>query len=77
MTHKLSKIRLSNVVIYIVFTQVLAVVFLNIQSYSSGTRPWNRQAGEQRLDDGLLEVKRGLEAEATYLLENRGWTTAS
>lgn len=36
--------------------KVLAVIFLNIQTYSSGTRPWNRQFGEQRLDDGLLEV---------------------
>ena len=25
-------------------------------SYSSGTRPWNRQFGEQRMDDGLIEV---------------------
>ena len=36
--------------------KVLAVIFLNIHHYSSGTRPWNRQFGEQRLDDGLLEV---------------------
>lgn len=36
--------------------KVQAVIFLNIQTYSSGTRPWNRQVGEQRLDDGLLEV---------------------
>ena len=36
--------------------QVHSVVFSNIPSYSSGTRPWSRQFGEQRLDDGLIEV---------------------
>lgn len=36
--------------------RVHSVVFSNIPSYSSGTRPWNRQCGEQRLDDGLIEV---------------------
>ena len=36
--------------------KVHSVVFSNIPSYSSGTRPWNRQFGEQRLDDGLIEV---------------------
>ena len=36
--------------------RVHSVVFSNIPSYSSGTRPWNRQCGEQRLDDGRIEV---------------------
>ena len=36
--------------------KVHSVVFSNIPCYSSGTRPWNRQCGEQRLDDGLIEV---------------------
>jgi len=36
--------------------KVHSVVFSNIPSYSSGTRPWNRQFGDQRLDDGLIEV---------------------
>merc|ERR1719228_412030 len=36
--------------------RVHSVVFSNIPSYSSGTRPWNRQFGEQRLDDGFIEV---------------------
>ena len=36
--------------------KVHSVVFSNIPSYSSGTRPWSRQFGEQRLDDGLIEV---------------------
>lgn len=36
--------------------KVHSVVFSNIPSYSSGTRPWNRQCGEQKLDDGFIEV---------------------
>jgi hypothetical protein len=33
--------------------QVHSVMFLNIQFYSSGTRPWNRQFGDQKL--GMTE----------------------
>jgi len=33
-----------------------SVLFLNIKSYSGGTRPWNRKNGQQDMSDGLLEV---------------------
>jgi|688.fasta_scaffold2050650_1 hypothetical protein len=33
--------------------KVHSVMFLNIQFYSSGTRPWNRQFGDQKL--GMTE----------------------
>jgi len=36
--------------------KVHSVVFINIPCFSSGTKPWNRQFGEQKLDDGLIEV---------------------
>jgi len=36
--------------------KVHSVVFINIPCFSSGTRPWNRQNGDQKLDDGLIEV---------------------
>ncbi|XP_047476700.1 eye-specific diacylglycerol kinase-like [Penaeus chinensis] len=37
--------------------KVHAVVFLNIPSYGSGTRPWNRGSGiDQATDDGIIEV---------------------
>ena len=36
--------------------KVHSVVFCNSPSYGSGTRPWNRQYGEQKLDDGFIEV---------------------
>jgi len=33
-----------------------SVLFLNIKSFSGGTRPWNRKNGVQDMSDGLLEV---------------------
>lgn len=36
--------------------RVHSVLFANIPSFGSGTRPWNRACGEQRIDDGLIEV---------------------
>ena len=36
--------------------KVHSVVFCNSPSYGSGSRPWNRQYGEQKLDDGFIEV---------------------
>ena len=36
--------------------KVHSVLFLNVPSFGSGTRPWNSAAGAQRLDDGLIEV---------------------
>ena len=36
--------------------KVHSVLFLNIQCFGSGTRPWNSANGCQKLDDGLIEV---------------------
>ena len=36
--------------------KVHSVLFLNIQCFGSGTRPWNSSCGKQKLDDGLIEV---------------------
>ncbi|XP_050524780.1 eye-specific diacylglycerol kinase isoform X3 [Daktulosphaira vitifoliae] len=36
--------------------KVHAILFLNIPSYSGGTRPWNKSAGNNSTDDGLIEV---------------------
>jgi diacylglycerol kinase (ATP) len=36
--------------------RVHSVLFSNIPYFSSGTRPWNSSMGEQRIDDGLIEV---------------------
>ncbi len=36
--------------------RVHSVLFSNIPYFSSGTRPWNHSMGEQRIDDGLIEV---------------------
>ena len=33
-----------------------ALLFLNIKSYSGGTRPWKQRAGVQSAGDGLVEV---------------------
>ena len=33
-----------------------ALLFLNIKSYSGGTRPWKARAGVQSAGDGLVEV---------------------
>lgn len=33
-----------------------SIIFLNIKSFASGTRPWNRKAGKEDYSDGLLEV---------------------
>ncbi len=35
---------------------VHSVLFANIPSFGSGTRPWDLARGEQRVDDGLIEV---------------------
>jgi len=35
---------------------VHSVLFANIPSFGSGTRPWDPTKGEQRVDDGLIEV---------------------
>ncbi|XP_025411315.1 eye-specific diacylglycerol kinase isoform X2 [Sipha flava] len=36
--------------------KVHAILFLNIPSYGGGTRPWNKSAGNNATDDGLIEV---------------------
>ncbi|XP_050427698.1 eye-specific diacylglycerol kinase-like isoform X2 [Adelges cooleyi] len=36
--------------------KVHAILFLNIPSYGGGTRPWNKSAGNNSTDDGLIEV---------------------
>ena len=36
--------------------RVHSVLFANIPSFGSGTHPWNRSCGDQRMDDGLIEV---------------------
>ena len=36
--------------------KIHSVLFLNIQCFGSGTRPWNSANGCQKLDDGLIEV---------------------
>lgn len=36
--------------------RVHSVLFANIPSFGSGTHPWNRASGDQRMDDGLIEV---------------------
>jgi len=36
--------------------KVHTILFLNIPSYSGGTRPWNKSAGNNATDDGLIEV---------------------
>ena len=33
-----------------------ALLFLNIKSYSGGTRPWKHKSGVQSSGDGLVEV---------------------
>ena len=33
-----------------------ALLFLNIKSYSGGTRPWKQKSGAQSSGDGLVEV---------------------
>ena len=33
-----------------------ALLFLNIKSYSGGTRPWKQKSGVQSSGDGLVEV---------------------
>ena len=33
-----------------------ALLFLNIKSYSGGTKPWKQKAGVQSAGDGLVEV---------------------
>ncbi len=35
---------------------VHSVLFANIPSFGSGTRPWDPSKGEQKIDDGLIEV---------------------
>ncbi len=35
---------------------VHSVLFANIPSFGSGTRPWDPSRGDQRMDDGLIEV---------------------
>lgn len=51
--------------------RVHSVLFANIPSFGSGTRPWNPGAGEQRIDDGLIEVI-GLTTYTLPLLQARG-----
>ena len=36
--------------------RVHSVLFANIPSFGSGTRPWDNSKGDQRIDDGLIEV---------------------
>ena len=36
--------------------KVHSVLFANIPSFGSGTRPWDPSKGEQRMDDGMIEV---------------------
>jgi len=36
--------------------RVHSVLFANIPSFGSGTHPWNRACGDQRMDDGMIEV---------------------
>lgn len=36
--------------------RVHSVLFANIPSFGSGTHPWDRSKGDQRMDDGLIEV---------------------
>ena len=41
---------------------VHSVLFANIPSFGSGTRPWDNAKGDQRIDDGLIEVRINSEA---------------
>ncbi|CAB4067040.1 dgkA [Lepeophtheirus salmonis] len=54
--------------------RVHSVLFANIPSFGSGTRPWNRGNGEQRIDDGLIEVM-GLTTYQLPLLQAGGHAT--
>lgn len=36
--------------------RVHSVLFANIPSFGSGTRPWDPSKGDQRIDDGKIEV---------------------
>ena len=36
--------------------KIHSLLFLNVPCFGSGTRPWNRAHGVQKLDDGLIEV---------------------
>ena len=36
--------------------RIHSILFANIPSFGSGTRPWDPAKGEQKMDDGLIEV---------------------
>ena len=36
--------------------RVHSVLFANIPSFGSGPRPWDTSKGEQKIDDGVIEV---------------------
>ncbi|QQP49663.1 Diacylglycerol kinase [Caligus rogercresseyi] len=54
--------------------RVHSVLFANIPSFGSGTRPWNRGNGDQSIDDGLIEVM-GLTTYQLPLLQAGGHAT--